>query len=64
LKNKCDIAMGGITATVKRQKLFTLSNHILPNKKVAVFSKKNSNIFSGFHSIDHDDVTVIDEKVM
>ena len=62
LKTKCDIAMGGITATPARAKLFNLSNHILLNQKAPIFSNHNNKNFKNFKSIDKKNVTIIENK--
>ncbi|HJO92776.1 MAG TPA: transporter substrate-binding domain-containing protein [Victivallales bacterium] len=57
---KFDIAMGGITATKKRGKLFLLSNPIITSGKVALIRKKDKNKFTSLQSIDKKDVTVVE----
>ena len=62
LKTKCEIAMGGITYTPDRAKLFNLSVGVLANQKAPIFSKENDSIFTDLASIDQKEVTVIENK--
>ncbi len=59
-QGKCDIAMGGITKTPKRQELFYTSLPVLYGHKGAIFSSNNAPRFSSFQSINQRGITVIE----
>lgn len=57
---KCDIAMGGITKTETREKLFYTSSPVLLGRKAVIFSKQNECRLSSFKAINQPDVTLIE----
>lgn len=62
LKTQCDFAVGGITRTPQRAALFHLSDNLLPNHKVPIFSKENNAYFVSFNAIDRKGVIVLENK--